>query len=347
MDIQTVVEWFCANKRAFPWRENSTPYEVLVSEIMLQQTQATRVIPFFLQWMKQFPSLEKLARAPEQTVMKAWEGLGYYSRARSLHKAAKTIVEKFNGKVPSTKKELLTIPGIGPYTAGAILSFAFHKKAVAVDANVIRLLSRLKEHNMGTQELEPFLENLLPIASPWIAMEALIEFGALVCKRRPLCESCPLSQECLAKQRATIALFPPTTSQQKTFLWRDVALIVVKDKILLCLRGGKKIMSGLFEFPFFESTPSGRGEKAFVRHLKKLGLTLSIIRPLRPVTHSFTRYKATLYPLLLSSLHEFSWPEGVWMPIEELPDLAFSSGHKKIMENALPVLRTCKTHSSY
>jgi len=347
MDIQTITTWFCANKRAFPWRKNPTPYRVLVSEIMLQQTQATRVIPFFLRWMEQFPSLEKLALAPEQAIIKAWEGLGYYSRARSLQKAARTIVEKFNGKIPSTKKELLTIPGIGPYTAGAILSFAFHKKAAAVDANVIRLLSRLKEQNIRVKELEAFLEKSLPTTSPWIAMEALIELGALICRRRPLCENCPLSQECLSKQRGTTTRFPPTTSQQKISLWRDVALIVAKNKVLVCQRSGKKIMSGLFEFPFFESKPSGRGEKAFLRHLKKLSLNLSIIHSLCPVTHSFTRYKATLYPLILSSPHEFSWPEGVWVPIEELSSLAFSSGHKKIMGSALPILRTYKKRSSY
>jgi A/G-specific adenine glycosylase len=345
MDIQAVVAWFYANKRVFPWGKNPTPYEVLVSEVMLQQTQAMRVIPFFFQWMKQFPSLEKLAHASEQEVIKAWEGLGYYSRARSLQKAAKTIVERFNGEIPCTKEALLTIPGIGPYTAGAILSFAFHKKAAAVDANVVRILARFTEKNRGPRELESIIEDFLPPFEPWVSMEALIELGALICRRTPLCEKCPLAQSCLAKQKDTIDLFPPSKSQQKTFLWRDVAVIITGDKILLCHRTGKGIMSGLFEFPFFESSPSGRSEKNFLHHLKQPDL--SIIGSLHPTTHSFTRYRATLYPVLFFSPHEFSWPEGHWILIKDLGTRAFSSGHRKIMRNVLPLLRTAaQTYSS-
>jgi len=337
MDIHAVTEWFAAHKRNFPWRERPSPYAVLVSEIMLQQTQASRVIPFFNRWINEFPSLQILAEAPEKSVMKAWEGLGYYSRARALHRGAKIIVERFNGKIPDTRKELLTISGIGPYTAGAILAFAFRKKAAAVDANVVRVLARCTETHKSARMFEPIVENLLPSCKPWAAMEALIELGALTCKKKPLCEQCPLANDCLARKNGTTALFPPPNLQQKTPLWRDVAVIVTTDTVLVCHRTGKRIMSGLCEFPFFESSPSGRGEGAFLDHLNRSDL--SIIGSLHPITHSFTRYRATLYPVLFSSLREFSWPEGRWLPMKGLKEFAFSSGHKQVMEKALLLLK--------
>jgi len=335
MNFRAVTDWFHTNKRSFPWRDDPTPYRVLISEVMLQQTQAERVIPFFLQWMETFPSLEKVAAASEETIIKIWEGLGYYSRARSLHKAAQNITEHFNGQIPSTKEELLTIPGIGPYTAGAILAFAFHKKAAAVDANVIRVLSRVTEKNRTAQMIEPVLTDALPNYQPWITMEALIELGALICKRSPLCAQCPLSQSCLAKKHRTVHLHPPSKQQQHTSLWRDVALCVAKEKILVCRRSGRGVMSGLYEFPFFESHPCGRKEEDFLSHLQAQGLSVSAVRSLCYCKHSFTRYRATLYPMIFLSSSEFSWPQGKWIQIENLSKLPFSAGHKRIMKNFL------------
>ena len=194
---EIVQHWFLQSQRSFPWREDRSPYSVWISEVMLQQTQARVVIDYYQRWMKKFPDIEHLARAPLEEVIKQWEGLGYYVRARNLHKAAQYLVEHHQGIFPSSRELLEKIPGIGPYTVGAILSFAFHQKAAAVDGNVIRVLTRLfaMQEEVQTQSSKKWLwkcaENLLPEKEPWILVEGLIELGATVCTLKPKCSQCP------------------------------------------------------------------------------------------------------------------------------------------------------------
>ena len=199
-----LVTWFHQNKRVFPWREVSNPYYILLSEIMLQQTQAARVVPFFLRWIKKFPTVRELSQGSEDDILKLWEGLGYYSRARNLKKAACFIEEVFHGEIPKDQESLRSIPGIGPYTQGAIRSFAFHERAAAVDANVERVIARWmdvpiqKGSTRSREKVESLLEEILPEKDAWVVMEALIELGALVCQKKPVCEVCPLRKECLS-----------------------------------------------------------------------------------------------------------------------------------------------------
>ena len=186
-----LLEWFEANKRVFPWREHPTPYRVWISEVMLQQTRAQVVVSYFDRWMKRFPNVEALAAAPIEEVIKIWEGLGYYSRARNLHKGAQEIVRKHGGRIPNTREALLELPGLGPYTAGAILSFGFHQRATAVDGNVLRVLSRFGwiAEDIGKiaarRKIEALAESLLDEKKPWVSAEALIELGATICLPQP------------------------------------------------------------------------------------------------------------------------------------------------------------------
>lgn len=324
--------WFSKVKRPFPWRNDPSPYMVLVSEVMLQQTQASRVQLYFHKWMHLFPSLESLAQAPEEALIKAWEGLGYYSRVRSLHKAAKTLVAQYKGRIPQNREELLLIPGIGPYTAGAILCFAFHKRALAIDANVERVLRRVYQisyTNKNARKLiETHLESLLPQENAWHTMEALIELGALVCQKNPSCSTCPLSLFCLSYKNGVEA---PPPRKLATSLFRDVACILVGEEILVVHRSGKQIMSGLYEFPFFDSVKEGRERHSLSNFLKtQLPVSFTLEEKLPSVTHSFTQFRSHLYPWILFSQEKFSWPDGKWVSLDDLEQLPFSSGHKRI-----------------
>jgi A/G-specific adenine glycosylase len=325
--------WFSKAKRSFPWRNTPTPYMVLVSEIMLQQTQASRVLSFFPKWMHLFPSIEALAQAPEETVIKAWEGLGYYSRARSLHRAAKTIAAEHKGSLPHTKQALLLIPGIGPYTAGAILSFAFHKRALAIDANVERVVRRLCQISYADKnarlQIEAFVDSVLPRIKPWHTMEALIELGALVCQKKPSCSTCPISTFCSSHKNGVLEQPPP---KQKTLpLFRDVACIISHEKVLVVHRTGKQIMSGLYEFPFFDSVKGGKPKESFHLHLEpQIPAPITFQEKLPCIIHTFTRFRSFLYPWIIFCPHTFAWPDGKWIHLDELFFLPFSSGHKKI-----------------
>lgn len=202
-DTASLKRWFQSTKRDLPWRCSPSPYVVWIAEIMLQQTQVSVVEPYFLRWMQQFPSIATLARATREEVIKAWEGLGYYSRARHIHAAAQYLMEKHEGKLPSRREDLEKVKGLGPYTVGAILSFAFHQKAAAVDGNVIRVLSRYfcVEDDVGKsgtkKQIWELAEKLLPDHEPWVVVEGLIELGATVCLKRPKCAECPINKSCL------------------------------------------------------------------------------------------------------------------------------------------------------
>ena len=195
---QSLITWFQENKRVFPWRDKISPYATWISEVMLQQTRAEVVVPFFLRWMRLFPTVETLAKAPIETVIKAWEGLGYYRRARYLHSAACSIMENHNGILPNTLENLQKIKGMGPYTVGAILSFAYKKKIAAVDGNVLRVLARHFEigkeiDKQSTQkEIRDLAESILPEKESWIVNEALIELGATLYRpNNPHCTKAP------------------------------------------------------------------------------------------------------------------------------------------------------------
>lgn len=323
-------EWFIAEGRELPWRGNPTPYQVWISEVMLQQTQALVVIPYFERWMARFPAIDLLASAPLEEVIKLWEGLGYYSRARYLHEAAKLITSQYGGELPQSEEELQKIKGLGPYTIGAIRSFAFHKKAAAVDGNVARVLSRflLIEEEIdrsSTQKLlrEKLLE-LLPDSEPWLIMEALIELGAQICAKKPRCARCPLQEECLAYQKGRELELPrrgkrPPTTQLK----RTVFVILHKNEVLVRYEKEKKIMQGLYEFPYLE------GEGVSAQEAFDLGLQFQ--RELPSVEHSFTRYRAELFPSVWSASERKEVEGCEWIEFAKLASLPFSSGHREIL----------------
>lgn len=328
-------EWFQREKRSFPWRENPTPYHVWVSEIMLQQTQASVVVPYFKRWMAKFPTISHLAHASKEEVMKAWEGLGYYARARYLHEGAQYLVDKHQGEMPDTLEELSQVKGLGPYTLGAILSFAFHKRAAAVDGNVLRVLSRyfLIEEPIdasATQKrIRALAEAILPEEEPWVITEGLIELGAQVCKRTPECAVCPLKGSCLGRLHRRAEALPLKKARPLTIpLSRAVAVICHEGFFLIGQVREKKVMAGLYEFPYLE-----RGKKKSFE--KWLGVEIYLVRELSKVTHTFTRYRADLYPSVWKAAEKKEVNGYSWIPMKEALSLPFSSGHRKILQEVV------------
>ncbi|MES2345276.1 MAG: A/G-specific adenine glycosylase [Chlamydiota bacterium] len=327
MDVQKLKQWFLKEKRDLPWRGCPSPYEVWISEVMLQQTQASVVIDYFFRWLEVFPTIQALAEASIDDVIKAWEGLGYYSRARNLHKAAKFLVDHYGGALPSSLEDLALIPGIGPYTAGALLSFAFHKKAAAVDGNVIRVISRFfciedDVSKLATQKkIKEMTLNILPEEEPWVVMEALIELGARVCTRKAFCSRCPIKLGCQGRERAA-SLPYKEKKVEVTTLVRYVAVVLCGGEILVRKGGSGKVMADLYEFPY--------GERREV--FESLGLSFCFVKDLPKEKHCFTRFRAELYPSLWKLEEKQQVPGCEWVFLEDASKLPFSSGHRRILQ---------------
>ncbi len=331
-------KWFLQNRRDMPWREDPTPYKVWISEVMLQQTRVAVVMEYFERWMEKFPDIESLAKARVEDILKTWEGLGYYQRARHLHLAAQMIMERFGGKLPSVKEDLATIQGFGPYTIGAVLSFAFHQKAPAVDGNVLRVLSRYyaigEEVGPGLQKIVwEHTDRLLPDEEPWVIMEGLIELGAMVCNKRPLCSQCPLKEGCLSFKEGDPSSFPKRKKKELTRIFRHVAVILSGNEVLVCKRPKGEIMADLYEFPYFAISGKEDKEGAAEGYRKKW--KLEHVVELREISQHFTRFKARLFPSVYKTQDKMVrrfMQHSSWISLEEIGKLPFSSGHRKIVE---------------
>lgn len=333
--LHPLNKWFLDQRRDLPWRDSPTPYAVWVSEVMLQQTQVAVVIPYFLRWMERFPTIETLGSASVEEVIKLWEGLGYYSRARNLHQGARYVLEYHDGVLPDTYEELSKIKGLGPYTIGAVLSFAFHKKATAVDGNVVRVLSRflgIKEDISKPKTIDLIRKHaleLLPNDESWIINEALIELGATVCQKKARCGQCPLRDDCVARKKDIVDQLPfKSAKTQYEKLERTVAVVTYKDRFLVRRGQEGEIMNDLHQFVYFETVMDSRDLKK--RLQSEWTLDLETIDALETVNHSFTKYRVKLYPFVcrLKSMREVAGYD--WISHEDLQHLAFSSGHRRI-----------------
>ncbi len=312
-----LLAWFTARQRLLPWRKARTPYRIWVSETMLQQTQVATVIPYFERWLTRFPTLAALAAAPLEDVLKAWEGLGYYRRARLLHAGAQRVVEAYGGELPDTYDELLELPGIGPYTAAAIASLAFGEAVLAVDGNVKRVASRLfclpGEPTPRTVRVR--LEPYLPPTQAGAFNEALMELGATVCiPRTPRCSECPVSRDCSAFQAGRVGEFPHPKVRKQVPHHRRFALVYQQEgKLWLRKRAENEMLGGLWGFVLSDSAPQGQ--------------------QLEPVQHAYTHFKVTATPVLIATPPEV----GTWIELSCLPSLAMSKLDYKIYAKVSPV----------
>ena len=335
---EDIEKWFRRHQRDLPWRHDPSPYTVWVSEVMLQQTRVEVVIPYFLRWIERFPTLTSLAQGTEDEVIKLWEGLGYYSRARNLYRGAQEVEKKYGGVLPIERDQLLQIKGIGPYTAGAILSFAFHKKAAALDGNVVRVIARYtaftQDVSKGEKELRQRVEDVLPEKNPQVVMEGLIELGALVCQKRPKCSLCPLEEGCLAKKKGVEELLPKLPKRRETIeLKRFVACIEREGSFLLKKNGKGEIMEGLWEFPYIEQPDNlKRDSQQQIEDL--FGIKLALKKALPQHKHSFTRYRVVLFPnhFTTTATTVIGYE---WVSKKGFTEIPFSSGHFKISRDLL------------
>ena len=339
-DWQSLKAWFLREKRDLPWRMTSNPYSVWVSEIMLQQTQVAVVIPYFEKWLERFPTIQKLAEASLQDVLKVWEGLGYYSRARNLHEGARYILKEYHGQIPSSRYELEKIKGLGPYTIGAILSFAFHQKTAAVDSNVIRVLTRyfMLEEDISKAStlriIRKLAEEILPDEEHWLVNEGLIELGAKVCGKTPKCKECPIQATCRGYISGTMHKLPKKAVKKAvTHLYRGVAVINSNNYFLVSKGKAGKVMADLYEFPYFEMGKNTVNVEEVSQKIREVvDLELDFIDELEKVSHSFTRYRAYLTPYLFSAYSLKNVRGYVWLSLQELKKIPFSSGHRRILD---------------
>lgn len=291
---EPLLAWYDCNKRALPWREEASPYRVWVSEIMLQQTRVEAVKPYFERFLKELPDIGSLAAAKEDTLLKLWEGLGYYNRVRNMQKAARVLVEEHGGQMPKDFEEILKLPGIGSYTAGAIASIAFGIPKPAVDGNVLRVLSRYTKSyedimkQSVRRRMEEAVESVIPKDRAGDFNQALIELGALICvpKGATKCEECPLKESCRARIDGVIEELPKKTPLKRRRIQKKTVFVLVSDnKAALKKRPSKGLLAGLYELPNLDGHLLLEEALAYV---KRLGLSPIRIQKLPQAKHVFS-----------------------------------------------------------
>ena len=290
-----LLAWYSRHARALPWRATRDPYSIWVSEVMLQQTQVATVIPYYHRFLERFPTVEALASAPIDRVLASWAGLGYYRRARLLHEAARFVVREHAGRIPDDPDVFSGLPGVGRYTAGAVLSIAFDRKMPVLDGNVARVLARLFGLDLGVRDprhardLWALAGTLLPMRAPGDWNQALMELGATVClPKSPHCEICPVARVCRARAEGRVAELPPVAPRRAAVaVRRAVALLSWRGKWLVERRTGE-LLDGLWEPPGVELMNGGDAGSALRRRLRALGITARLEDSGERVKHVIT-----------------------------------------------------------
>ncbi|MGC6480209.1 MAG: A/G-specific adenine glycosylase [Flavobacteriaceae bacterium] len=328
-----LLNWYSDHAREFPWRNTTDPYRIWLSEIILQQTRTQQGLPYYQKFVERFPTVEHLADADEEEVLKLWQGLGYYSRARNLHFTAQTIRDRYDGKFPQNFEELLQLKGVGDYTASAIGSICFGLRQAVVDGNVYRVLSRYFgdsfpiDHHKALAHFKKIAQKLMEDLDPAGFNQAMMEFGALHCTpKKPLCQSCPFQHNCVAYQTQQIHLFP--RKEKKTKIRKRYFHYLVIDntstKTYLQARQKKDIWQGLYEFPLLEkNTASLPSVSEWGSVLSPLGLPLHQLskKPVRVVQHLLSHQKLLIHFWILSldkeaiPVEELSTPKDCPLPV--------------------------------
>jgi A/G-specific adenine glycosylase len=360
MIVAALLPWYKVNARDLPWRREpykNDPYCVFVSEIMLQQTQVKTALPFWERWMRELPTIESAARADSHTIHKLWEGLGYYTRVRNLQKAAQLVLQKHDGRFPKEFEDILALPGIGRYTAGAISSIAFNQPEPILDGNVMRVVTRLfgiaedprdKKTNQRLWQIAEELVSRSKLENPKSKSacshlnQSLMELGALVClPRNPQCAACPVKKLCVAFKEDRVAELPNLGKREKATARTFVAFVVEHDgRFLVRQRPEGVVNAHLWEFPNVEilnqngdgkNGASGNGHALFARAAEEFGIEFKDARRICTVKHSITRYRMTLEAFGMKSQKKPRISDAVWLPHTRLDSLPFTSAHRKIL----------------
>lgn len=333
--------WYYKNRRNLPWRKDRDPYRIWVSEIMLQQTRVDTVIPYYERFLNQFPTLQDLAEATDDQVVKAWEGLGYYTRVRNLHSAVKEVSAKYGGKVPDDVETLSTLKGIGPYTTGAILSIAFNKKVPAVDGNVMRVFSRLFAmpddiaRPSTRKKMEQIANHLIPAEAPGDFNQALMELGAMICTpSSPQCLFCPVQPVCDAFQEG-LQHELPRKKKAKPPIPMDVVFAWIRcgDEILIEKRPDTGLLAGMWAIPTIEEVFEENYLETLGRFCDKKGIPATNYKVRGQIEHIFSHrhWKVTIVEAVVSQKQSItSLPANwQWLNIDDFEKKAFSNVYRK------------------
>lgn len=342
-----LLDWFERNQRLLPWRKTCSPYEIWISEVMLQQTQVKTILPYYQRWMQRFPDLTSVANASEEELLKHWEGLGYYSRVRNIHKTAKIILEMHGGELPNDAAAIGRLPGIGPYTTGAIMSIAFNESHAVVDGNVERVLARLfnLDKPVKSKEGRHFIwktaKKLIPEGKARDFNQAVMELGALVClPRTPLCHSCPLNALCRSHQLDLVEKRPvPGEKKRLTPLEVSVGLLLRGDRIFIQKRSPNGLMPHLWEFPGGKIHRGESPEAALVREFREeLEVDIHLLNKIAVIRHNYTSFRVTLHAFFCELLVPHAVPriksavKGLWVSRESLEHHAFPAANRKLID---------------
>lgn len=340
--IKQLLDWYDSSKRSLPWRDHPTPYAVWVSEIMLQQTRVEAVKPYFHRFMSELPTLQCLAECDDERLIKLWEGLGYYNRVRNMKKCALICMERYNCKLPSDPAQLLQLPGIGLYTAGAIASIAYRIPVCAVDGNVMRVFSRVLylEDDIASQAVKNKFSTIIQEYIPKRCdafNQALMELGALICIPNgvPHCEKCPIQSECIAYQRNDVMRLPIKKAKKQRMIEQHTVLILVyQNQVHLMKRPSQGLLANLYQFDFMD----GYYEKNEILQYCGTFAQVKDIYALSPAKHNFTHKEWHMQGWLVF-LDSFSEKNGLWCSREELINTyAIASAFQKYKDIALNVL---------
>jgi A/G-specific adenine glycosylase len=333
--------WYSKNHRKLPWRENQDPYRIWISEIMLQQTTVQTVIPYFLAWMTLYPDMLTLSKAPLQKILKIWQGLGYYNRAKNLHRTSKIIMADFDGKIPQEYDELIKLPGFGPYTTAAVLSIAYDKSYLTIDANIRRILMRiLNWYRIASssidKKLDLYFSPLLPRKDPGTFNQALMELGSLVCRpKNPLCLLCPVLEFCGAYKAGKQEVIPVPEKRSYKKIDAVIGIIERNKRYLIQKRPPTGLLADLWEFPGGKIEQGESAEQALRREIQEeIGAEIHLAQFLTKVQHSYTQYQVSLQawsctlksdPVLDKNRHR-------WVTLRGMRQFPFPSGSAKIIQ---------------
>lgn len=339
-----LMGWYNKNRRHLPWRDTTDPYRIWVSEVMLQQTQVQTALPYYKTFLKRYPTLAALADADQQQVLKSWEGLGYYTRARNLHRAAGILIADHDGKVPAEWDQFIALPGVGDYIASAVQSIAFNTPHAVVDGNVKRVYARLlklkTEVNTPSAHKTYKAEAIryLLQSDPGTFNQAVMELGALVCTpRKPHCDGCPLRSDCLARLSDQVALYPRRRQSKPVPIYQIATGIVRRrGKVLITRRKSDGLLGGLWEFPGGKQRGNESAEAACRREIaEETGLDVKIESHLTRVKHAYSHFKIEMDVFLCRSTTgavKLSGPVAFrWISTDEIKDFPFPGANHKFI----------------
>ena len=340
--VSKLLNWYYKQSYSFPWRDHYTPYRTWISEIMLQQSQVNVVVPYYLRWMKQFPSLNDLLKSNIDDLLFLWQGLGYYNRVKNIFKTAHIIQNKYNGFIPSDYKQLIALKGIGDYTASAILTIGFNIKSIPIDGNIKRVMSRLYEldlSNMKIDKLKQYTNNYISDIEPRHSVQALMDLGREVCiPKSPKCIICPLNGVCLSYRNQTTTIYP-IRAQAKTIptYLVVVGLIYKKNKFLITKRLQDKFLGGLWELPGGKIKNNESEITCLNREIKEeLDIQINIKEKIGVIDHQYSHFKVHIM------LYKCSYKAGIpkplasdkieWITHKQINKFAFPRGTHKLFE---------------